>query len=98
MNRTYSLHLIHSIESEIDDNVDAYIILKSKKKIFFTFFTLKNIENLMLKFKKSGECKGGNFFWAVDMVILDRLTLENMYNFIDEFLEDNLHLDKFTQD
>lgn len=58
-----------------------------------TFFTYENIEYLRNKNKKTGECNHGKYFWASDMIIIektDRLTIEETIDDLvanDEFKE-----------
>ncbi len=57
-----------------DDNIDIYVSFANGKKYFSTFFTLRNIERLILEYKKSGECCSGKYFWAVDMCIVEEIS------------------------
>jgi len=52
-----------------DDNVDVHVRLESGERYVATFFTLRNIQGLMDKDKKTGE-GSGKYFWASDMVIV----------------------------
>jgi len=66
-----------------DDNVDVEIVLADNRVFSATFFTLKNIESLLLNYKTTGECANGLYFWAQDMIIvndLDELTLRKAVN------------------
>jgi len=45
-----------------DDNVDVLVFTEDGSRYSATFFTLKNIETLMNKWRKSGECGNGSYF------------------------------------
>jgi hypothetical protein len=39
-----------------------------------TFFTLANVESLLAKYAATGECAGGTYLWAVDMILVRELS------------------------
>jgi hypothetical protein len=39
-----------------------------------TFFTLTNVESLLAKHARTGECAGGTYIWAVDMILVRELS------------------------
>jgi hypothetical protein len=55
-------------EDPADDNVDVFVTLQSGERYVATFFTLKNIQNIMDKWARTGEYSG-RYFWASDMII-----------------------------
>ena len=57
-----------------NDNVDVYVRFPSGEKYVTTFFTLRNVQHLMAKYKATGESGSGLYFYATDMVLVDRLT------------------------
>ena len=56
-----------------DDNIDVTVELDDGRVFIPTFFTLKNIEGIMTKDRRTGECGGGVYFWTVDMIIVPDL-------------------------
>jgi hypothetical protein len=58
------------------DNVDVEVVFDSGEFYVATFFTLENIRGLMEKNRRTGECLGGLYLWASDMIIVERLTLD----------------------
>ena len=71
--------LDHDRVTEVNDNVDVFVYLPDGRKYVATFFTLSNIKTIMEHHRASGESAGGKYFWAADMVIverLDRVTIE----------------------
>jgi hypothetical protein len=58
------------------DNVDVEVVFNSGEFYVATFFTLENIRELMEKNRRTGECLGGLYLWASDMIIVERLTLD----------------------
>ena len=63
---------------EFDDNLDIEITLSDGRQYSATFFTLRNLESLFEKNRRTGECAGGLYFWAVDMILVERLDHETI--------------------
>lgn len=61
---------------ELDDNVDVAVDLPDGTERRATFFTLRNLETLFARNAGSGECGGGQFLWADNMIIVRRLSVE----------------------
>lgn len=62
--------------SVIDDNIDVEVRFRDGRRYVATFFTLANLATLFRKNKLTGECCGGSYLWATDMVIVEELTEE----------------------
>ncbi|MBZ0314930.1 MAG: hypothetical protein K8L91_00825 [Anaerolineae bacterium] len=62
-----------------DDNVDVEVVFPNGERYIATFFTLKNLETIMNRHAKSGECNNGKYLWAADMVIVRELTTEAIW-------------------
>jgi hypothetical protein len=69
-----------------DDNVDVYVHFEDGRSYIATFFTLRNIERLMEKDRRTGESGGGLHFWATDMVIVRRLDPETVRLAIEDII------------
>jgi hypothetical protein len=59
-----------------DDNVDIFVKFESGSKYVATFFTLKNLATLLSRYRRTGECANGLYFWNSDMIVVERLTDE----------------------
>jgi len=69
-----------------NDNVDVQVTFPNGESFSAVFFTLPNINTLMKRYKKTGECAGGLYFWASDMIIVERLTEKKICETIDHLL------------
>jgi len=69
-----------------NDNVDVQVTFPNGESFSAVFFTLRNIDTLMKRYKKTGECAGGLYFWASDMMIVERLTEKTICETIDNLL------------
>ena len=69
-----------------DDNVDVEVHLPDGSRWGATFFTLKNIRTLMNRYRSTGECSGGLYFWAADMVLLEELTYGTIIATVEDLL------------
>ena len=59
-----------------DDNVDLWIDLDDGRVFSATFFTIKNLTTLMGRYRESGECARGTYFWATDMIVVESISKE----------------------
>src|SRR5436309_2781589 len=90
---TYSIHIHHGLEGvdPADDNVDLEVRFGDGSRYAATFFTLNNLRSLFEKNQRTGECKGGLYLWASDMVILKELSQDS----ISETVADLIAHDEF---
>ncbi len=58
-----------------------------------TYFTYSNIVSLTEKNKASGECLGGKYFWASDMILADEVSRE----WIEEIVRHLIETEEFEQ-
>jgi hypothetical protein len=69
-----------------DDNVDVTVEFADGERFVATFFTLRNVASLFEKYRETGECASGLYLWASNMIIIDRLTKENVEKTIADLL------------
>ena len=63
-------------ETELDvdnDNVDVEVRFHNGPRYGATFFTLRNIQLLFEKNKRTGECGQGTYLYATDMIVVEKL-------------------------
>ena len=72
-----------------DDNTDVTVTFENGKRWVATFFTYQNILSLSEKNRKSGECLGGKYFVATDMVLVDVVSRERIEAVVAEMLRLN---------
>ncbi|WP_375068984.1 hypothetical protein AB9L18_01380 [Stenotrophomonas lactitubi] len=78
--------LLGEVEDVLDDNVDVVIKFPQGEVRTSTFFTMKNIEGIIARYRSSGECLAGRFFWSKDMVIVEDLREETIRETIHELV------------
>ena len=69
-----------------NDNVDVQVTFPNGESFSAVFFTLQNIDTLIKKYKKTGECADGSYFWASNMIIVQELTEQTPCETIDNLL------------
>lgn len=74
----FDFRFIDTVDDEDDDNVDVTITFEDGSSYIISFFTLSNIQTLMRRYAGTGECAGGKYFWASDMVIVKNLKRETI--------------------
>lgn len=57
-----------------DDNSDAIVTREDGSRWVASFFSYANISSLAQKNRRTGECLGGKYFWASDMILIDEVT------------------------
>lgn len=67
-----------TVKLKNDNNVDVEVVFKNGKRYVATMFTLDNIHKLIDKYKESGECDYGRYFWAADMILLRELSISTI--------------------
>ena len=72
-----------------NDNVDVQVTFPNGERFSAVFFTLRNIEALMRRYKKTGECADGLYFWASDMMIVESLNEKTICKTIDHLLAED---------
>ena len=69
-----------------NDNVDVQVTFPNGDSFVATFFTLQNIDSLMKHYQKTGECAAGSYFWASNMIVVQKLTEQMICEAIDNLL------------
>lgn len=88
----FKLRILHEISSEENDNVDVVVVLNGEGVCYTaTFATIGNIIELIDKYKASGECLSGKYFWSINLIIIERVNLK----FIEEAVFDLLRCGQF---
>ena len=80
-----------------DDNCDVNIYLENKRVFFGTLFTPMNIHTLIARFRKSGECLNGKYFWSANMLIVENLERSTVDQVINELIENGGFFEIFTE-
>lgn len=70
-----------------DCNSDVMVSFRDGAEWVATFFTYTNIAMLVDKYKQTGECLGGKYFWATDMVLVDELTRQRVEEVVAHLIE-----------
>ncbi len=73
-------------KAELNDNSDVIVTFENGEEYIATFFTYKNIEWLKKKNKKTGECLNGKYFFATDLILIDRLKREEIFKVINDLI------------
>ena len=70
----------------LNDNVDVEVIFDDGSRYMATFFTLQNIQKIMDNYEQTGECMKGFYFWASDMILVRRLSRENIAKVVGDLI------------
>ena len=71
-----------------DDNVDVEVRFPDGRRFAATVFSLRNLDALMLRWSKSGECGFGKYFWAARPIIVRKLTVEVIRELVEYLYRD----------
>lgn len=92
----YQVNKIHlSVEKQdftdrdySEEYTDVIVELVNGDVYVASFFTHKNIEEIMLKNKESGDYLSGKYFWVEVMVIVDECSLETVRKIVDQLIDE----------
>jgi len=71
-----------------DCNSNAWVKFESGERWVATFFSYQNILSLKEKNKLTGECLGGKYFCATDMILIDEISRESIEAVIANLIEE----------
>ena len=80
----------------LDENIDVEVEFATGEYYVATFFTLENIRILFEKNRRTGECLNGLYFWASDMILVQRLTMDVIAQTVEDLLESGEFDDAFS--
>ena len=83
--------------SEVNDNSDVIITFSDESRYVASFFTFENIEHLRQKNKRTGEFLNGKFFWASDLILVERIKREEIEQIIEHLIAENEFESIFTK-
>lgn len=70
-----------------NDNSDVLVRFEDGREYVATFFTVENLRQLMQKFRESGENSCGLYVWSTHMIVVERLTPEDVERVVEDLLE-----------
>lgn len=82
----YIVTIIDEIEDIENDNIDVHVEFNSEGSYIGSLFTIANIQKLVEKNMRTGECNSGQYFWASDMVIIRDLKEETILEMIQHLI------------
>lgn len=72
-----------------DDNSDVTVTFENGERWVATFFSYQNILSLAEKNRGTGECLGGKYFVATDMILVDEVSRERIEEVVAKLLKEN---------
>jgi hypothetical protein len=87
-NEDYVVRLI-GVEDEPDlndANVDVIVDFTGGRRYVATFFTVQNLRSLMARYEQTGECANGLYVWSTHMIVITRITQENVEHAVADLL------------
>ena len=74
---------------EVNDNSDVIVTFVDNSRAIATFFTYQNIEFLRQKNRETGDCLNGKFFWASDMIIVEKINRHEIEGIVNHLISCN---------
>lgn len=81
----------------LDTNTDVIVTFADGQRWVATFFSYGNIQSRILEYRESGECLHGAYFWASDMVLIERADRASIETVIQSTLRDGSFLEMFRR-
>ena len=83
--------------SETNDNSDVIVTFENGERYVATFFTYENIDWLRHKNQKTGECLNGKYFFATDLILIDKLNRQEVTNVINHLIQEDEFFASFNK-
>ena len=64
--------------SDLSGFVDVHVHLHDGRRFTGLFGTLADVQATMDRYQSSGECLNGRYFWAAELVLVDRANVETI--------------------
>jgi hypothetical protein len=71
-----------------DDNVDVIVTFSDGKRFVGSLFTYDNIKTLTEKNRRTGELLSGKYFWASDLILIDRVDRKSIEAVIEDLIKE----------
>lgn len=89
MKPEYELYFVTPIEKvkyPDDDNIDVEVNIEGVT-YFATFITTRNIETILFRYARSGECAQGMYFWASNIIIIKSICESTIRKTIEDLIK-----------
>lgn len=74
-------------EPDLDDaNIDVSVAFDDGRRYVATFFTVQNVRSLLARYEQTGECAYGLYVWSTYMIVIKRLTKQDVERVIADLL------------
>ena len=81
----------------LDNNIDVFVEFSDGSRYTATFFTLHNLNTLMREYELTGECAGGLYIWASDMIVVRELSPASIEQCVASLIENHEFEGAFTR-
>lgn len=97
--KTYSFKMLSGNEdiNPNNDNIDVEVSFTNGDRYSASFFTLSNIESLLIRYQETKECCAGLYFWASDIIIVKILTEDVIKSSITDLIESGEFYSSFSK-
>lgn len=78
-------------------SIDVIVTLLDGSRYVATFFTYESIRRITQKNQATGGSLAGKYFWASDMVLIDKIDRESIELVIQDLLQDGCFISAFSR-
>jgi hypothetical protein len=64
--------------------VDVHLYANDRRHYVGTFGTIDDVVQVMARWRDTGECLGGRYFWTADLVLVDRADIATIVATVDD--------------
>jgi hypothetical protein len=80
-----------------DANTDVIVTFVDGSRWVATFLSYANIRHLTEKNRRTGECLGGAYFWASDMILIDEVSRSRIEEVVKHLIQEGEFEPPFTR-
>ncbi len=85
----FSLECPHEISDPLNENIDVFVCFDDGRRYSATFATISNIQSIMNKYKSTGECLSGRYFWCVNLIVVNNLDPLTIGAVVEDLIKNN---------
>jgi len=82
---------------EANDDEEVCVTLEDGRQLYCWFFTLDKIKTIMMRHRLSGESNKGTYFWATNMIVIEKIDKDNMIKTLRHLIEKDNDLSLFDE-
>jgi hypothetical protein len=78
--------ILSADDTDLSGFVDVELRTRDGRRFLATFGTIADVADAMTRWRETGECLGGRYFWLADLVIVDSADVATIVAAVDDMV------------